>query len=89
MRPPRGFVLMDSVVTLLILSVSIVALMPLFAMARRGLRRSQNVLVAAHLSQENNSPELAGEAMAVALNTSRQWVTIATQEDGFGWRALA
>ncbi len=46
-------------------------------------------LVAAHLSQENNSPELAGEAMAAALNTNRQWVTVATQEEGFGWRALA
>lgn len=45
-------------------------------------------LIAAHLSQENNSPELAGRAMAAALNATRQWITIATQEDGFDWRAL-
>ncbi len=45
--------------------------------------------VAAHLSQQNNTPELARNAMAQALNTSAEWITVATQHDGFDWRAVA
>jgi phosphoribosyl 1,2-cyclic phosphodiesterase len=44
--------------------------------------------VAAHLSQQNNTPELARQAMAQALNTSPEWVSVASQVDGFGWREL-
>ena len=44
--------------------------------------------VAAHLSMQNNTPELARAAMAQALNTTAEWITVATQDDGFGWREL-
>lgn len=45
-------------------------------------------LVAAHLSQENNRPELAVKALASALNCSDDWIGVADQEGGFGWRQL-
>lgn len=47
--------------------------------------RLQHV-VAAHLSQKNNRPELAREALAGALDCAADWVAVATQADGFGWR---
>ena len=46
-------------------------------------------LVAAHLSKQNNTPELAREALAGALNCELEWVGVATQQDGFGWREVA
>ncbi len=45
-------------------------------------------LVAAHLSQQNNRPELARGALARALNCEQSWVELATQDEGFGWRDL-
>lgn len=45
-------------------------------------------LVAAHLSQQNNSPELAQAAMAAVLGTAATDVIIASQEDGFDWLGL-
>ena len=45
-------------------------------------------LIAAHLSRQNNTPELAGAALAQALNCERKWIGIATQGDGFGWRQV-
>ncbi|TAL95582.1 MAG: MBL fold metallo-hydrolase [Paraburkholderia sp.] len=45
-------------------------------------------LVAAHLSQQNNSPELAQAAMAAVLGTATTDVIIASQEDGFDWLGL-
>ena len=45
-------------------------------------------VVAAHLSQKNNRPELAREALAGALNCAADWVAVATQADGFGWREV-
>ena len=45
-------------------------------------------VIAAHLSQENNTPELARSALAAALRCDPQWISVATQEDGFGWREL-
>jgi len=50
--------------------------------------RLQHV-VAAHLSQQNNRPVLARAALARALGCAEDWVGVATQEDGFGWRALS
>lgn len=44
--------------------------------------------VAAHLSRENNRPELARSAVAGALNTSADWITVATQDGGFDWREI-
>jgi phosphoribosyl 1,2-cyclic phosphodiesterase len=45
-------------------------------------------VIAAHLSQANNTPELARSALAAALRCDPQWISVATQEDGFGWREL-
>lgn len=50
----------------------------------RGLQH----LVAAHLSQENNRPDLAAQALASVLGCSEDWVGVADQERGFGWRQL-
>jgi phosphoribosyl 1,2-cyclic phosphodiesterase len=49
--------------------------------------RLQHV-VAAHLSQQNNRCELAVAALASALNCSENWIGMASQDDGFNWRAL-
>ena len=45
-------------------------------------------VIAAHLSQQNNTPELALAALAGALNCEPEWIGIATQEDGFPWREI-
>ncbi len=45
-------------------------------------------LVAAHLSKQNNTPELARAALARALNCEPEWVGVATQDEGFGWREV-
>ena len=44
--------------------------------------------VAAHLSQTNNTPALARSALAEALGCAPEWIGVATQEDGFGWREI-
>lgn len=45
-------------------------------------------LVGAHLSEQNNCPELARAALAAALRCDESWIGLATQADGFGWRDL-
>jgi len=45
-------------------------------------------IVAAHLSEKNNSPELAARSLASALNCAESWIGVAAQSDGFGWREL-
>ncbi|MBI1943775.1 MAG: MBL fold metallo-hydrolase [Betaproteobacteria bacterium] len=45
-------------------------------------------VVAAHLSQRNNRPELARAALAAAMGCEPAWIGLATQEEGFGWREL-
>ncbi|KML54051.1 MULTISPECIES: MBL fold metallo-hydrolase [Burkholderia] len=45
-------------------------------------------LVAAHLSQQNNLPELARQAFAGVLGTSGEDVIVATQDAGFDWLTL-
>lgn len=45
-------------------------------------------LVAAHLSQHNNRQELAVAALASAMRCAEEWVGVASQEAGFGWREL-
>lgn len=45
-------------------------------------------LVAAHLSQENNTAELARTAMAAVLGNAATEIGIATQADGFDWLTL-
>ena len=46
-------------------------------------------VIAAHLSQENNKPELAKAALAEVLGCEPDWVGVADQECGCGWRDLA
>jgi phosphoribosyl 1,2-cyclic phosphodiesterase len=46
-------------------------------------------LIAAHLSQQNNTPDLARGAVARALGCAPEWIGIATQEEGFAWREVA
>jgi hypothetical protein len=50
--------------------------------------RLQHVL-AAHLSESNNRPALAREALARALGCTQDWIGIAEQEGGSPWRQIA
>ncbi|MGE0358498.1 MAG: MBL fold metallo-hydrolase [Burkholderiales bacterium] len=43
-------------------------------------------ILAAHLSRENNRPELAVRALAGALGCEESWVGVSTQDGGFDWR---
>jgi len=45
-------------------------------------------VIAAHLSQTNNTPELARAALAAVLRCEPRWISVATQDEGFGWRDL-
>ena len=45
-------------------------------------------VVAAHLSEENNAPELARAALAGALGCETHWIGVADQESGLDWREL-
>lgn len=45
-------------------------------------------VVAAHLSQENNTADLARGALAGALGCSPDWIAVADQEDGLDWREI-
>jgi hypothetical protein len=45
-------------------------------------------VIAAHLSKQNNTPELARAALAGALGCTAEWIGVATQEDGFAWRTI-
>jgi phosphoribosyl 1,2-cyclic phosphodiesterase len=49
--------------------------------------RLQHV-IAAHLSEKNNTAELARAALSGALGCAPDWVGIATQEEGFSWREI-
>lgn len=43
-------------------------------------------LIAAHLSKQNNRPELAVDALSQGASCERDWIGVATQEEGFAWR---
>jgi phosphoribosyl 1,2-cyclic phosphodiesterase len=45
-------------------------------------------VVAAHLSEENNTPALVCAALAEALGCSAEWIGVASQTEGFAWREL-
>jgi phosphoribosyl 1,2-cyclic phosphodiesterase len=51
-------------------------------------RNNLKHVIAAHLSKQNNRPELAAAALAEILCCKPDWIGIAGQEDGFGWREL-
>jgi phosphoribosyl 1,2-cyclic phosphodiesterase len=46
-------------------------------------------IIAAHLSAKNNTQHLAKTALSDALNCELDWVGIADQDDGFGWRSFS
>lgn len=45
-------------------------------------------LVAAHLSEQNNTPALARAALAGVLGCAADWIEAASQDAGFAWRTL-
>ena len=45
-------------------------------------------VIAAHLSQQNNTLELARAALAGALGCAPDWIGVATQDEGFAWREI-
>jgi phosphoribosyl 1,2-cyclic phosphodiesterase len=45
-------------------------------------------VLGAHLSQQNNRPELARAALARAMGCEESWIGLATQDGGFGWRSI-
>ena len=49
--------------------------------------RLQHV-VAAHLSEKNNQPHLARQALADALGCEPEWIAVADQDQGLAWREV-
>jgi phosphoribosyl 1,2-cyclic phosphodiesterase len=45
-------------------------------------------VIAAHLSQTNNTPQLARAALSRALHCDPEWISVASQEEGFAWREI-
>ena len=45
-------------------------------------------IVAAHLSEKNNTPSLAVKALSNSLQCAENWIGIASQELGFDWREI-
>jgi phosphoribosyl 1,2-cyclic phosphodiesterase len=45
-------------------------------------------LIAAHLSEKNNTPDLARAALSGVLNCEPEWIGVADQQGGFGWRQI-
>ncbi|HEX5313777.1 MAG TPA: MBL fold metallo-hydrolase, partial [Gammaproteobacteria bacterium] len=45
-------------------------------------------LALAHLSEQNNRPELARAAASTALGCTPDWIAIADQDGGLGWREV-
>ena len=43
-------------------------------------------IIGAHLSQQNNKPEIVRSVLAQCLNCEPDWVGLATQDAGFDWR---
>jgi len=43
-------------------------------------------IIGAHLSQQNNKPEIVRSVLAGVLNCDQSWIGLATQDGGFDWR---
>ena len=56
-------------------------------LAKLDRTRLQHV-IAAHLSQKNNTPELARCALAQVMDCTEDWIGVACQREGFGWRQI-
>lgn len=46
-------------------------------------------IVAAHLSRQNNLPELAVSALSQVLGCAADWVAVADQQQGLDWREIS
>jgi len=57
-------------------------------LARLDHARLQHI-AAAHLSRKNNRPELAVSALSGVLGCTEDWIAVAMQEAGLGWRDIA
>jgi phosphoribosyl 1,2-cyclic phosphodiesterase len=57
-------------------------------LARLDTRRLQH-LIAAHLSQQNNTADRARAALAAVLGCAAEWIGVADQDRGLDWRSLA
>jgi len=40
------------------------------------------------LSEKNNRPELAVTALSTALDCEAEWISLADQDNGLGWREI-
>jgi phosphoribosyl 1,2-cyclic phosphodiesterase len=56
-------------------------------LSRLDQSRLQHV-IAAHLSEKNNRPQLAKTVLSAAMNCEAEWIGVADQAEGFGWRQL-
>jgi len=56
-------------------------------LSRLDKRRLQHI-VAAHLSHKNNTRDLAVAALSAALDCDEDWIAVATQQQGLGWREI-
>jgi phosphoribosyl 1,2-cyclic phosphodiesterase len=56
-------------------------------LARLDNRRLQHI-AAAHISQKNNTRQLAVQALSAALGCSEEWIAVATQQEGLSWREI-
>ncbi len=56
-------------------------------LARLDNSRLQHI-VAAHLSQQNNLPELAVSALSQVLGCEQGWIALADQQQGLDWREI-
>lgn len=45
-------------------------------------------IVAAHLSEQNNRPSLATQALSAVLGCAPDWIGVAFQEEGLDWRQI-
>jgi len=45
-------------------------------------------IIAMHLSEKNNSPNIVAPLFAEALNCDQSWIGLAQQETGFDWREI-
>lgn len=51
-------------------------------------RKQLQHIVAAHLSEQNNTAALATRALAEVLSCADDWIGVATQSEGIDWRQL-
>jgi len=46
-------------------------------------------IVAAHLSEQNNTVDLARAGLAAVLNCEQAWIGVASQDEGLDWRTVS